>query len=115
MKVSQRHFKKFQAEFNLWVERIGLKDYRIFFKHEGRNEFASVEVDEDAKHAVVCFAAELVDKYDQQLLDPARSAKHEAIHLLLHRLVWLGQCRYVRPDDFAEEWERLVRILEKVL
>ena len=115
MKVTQRHYRIFQQEFNRWIERFGLKGYRIYFWQEAlKDSFAELDVNEDGKYAVVRLCKELHGENAKEF-DPALHARHEAIHLLLHRLFWLGSCRYVRPDDLFEEWERLVRILEKVI
>jgi len=115
MKVTQTQYRIFRQEFRLWAERFGLKSYRIYFRQEAiEGGFASIEVNEAGKYAVVCLCREVSDE-DAKIFDPALHALHEAIHLLLHRLFWLGSRRYVGPDDLYEEWERVVRTLEKLL
>jgi hypothetical protein len=77
--------------------------------------FANVCVDEAGKCATVRYNLVLDKENYSVRSNPQDTGKHEAIHLFLHRLIWLGDQRFVGKDESQEEWERLVRILEKVL
>jgi hypothetical protein len=57
----------------------------------------------------------VINKVDLELCPIKDLAKHEAIHLLLNRIAWLGESRYISSEVLTDEAERLVRILEKNL
>ncbi len=114
MKVSKAYFEEFKKEFVDWQERLGLTQYEIEFKHEVMlNKVATLQVNEMGKLVTVKLAKNL-NKY--RLEEGAeKHARHEILHLLLNRMRWLGEARYIENDDLQEEWEALVRRLEKVL
>jgi len=90
--------------------------YRLYFYHEKlKADFANICIDEMGKCATIRYNLELGKSDYSVRATPEDTGKHEAIHLFLHRLVWLGDQRFVGSEDSAEEWEKLVRILEKVL
>ncbi|MDD5501980.1 MAG: hypothetical protein PHH26_00765 [Candidatus Thermoplasmatota archaeon] len=115
MKTSKKDFEEFKKSFLYWADRL-FCPYRIdFFHTKLRDNYAEIFVDEYGKCATVKYNSEL-DKVDYEARPtPENGGKHEAIHLLLHRLVWLADQRFIGKDEPQEEWERLVRILEKVL
>lgn len=116
MKTSKAYFGRFKKEFLRWQQLLGLTQYRIDFFHEKLdNLFAGMTVWEKDKIARVSLATEI--SKDSTNIDPGpeEHAKHEAIHLLIHRLSWLGGCRYIKDDELAEEAEAIVVRLEKVL
>ena len=90
--------------------------YRIDFFHEKLNHnYAEISAHEMEKAVRISLTTE-ISKDSAKVDDgPEKHAKHEAIHLLLHRLRWLGDCRYIESTDLNEEWEAIVVRLEKVL
>lgn len=116
MKTTKKDFETFKKEFLKWIDRFGLKEYDITFK---RKSLGETEDEITSAH----LNASVENKWAQAVLStnicegstPKGHAKHEAIHLLLWRLAWLGKCRYPAPSDMLEEEEGLVRILEKIL
>ena len=115
-KISKAYFKRFCASFEEWQRKLGLTQYEVRFHHKcEKGYFAQITIQESQKAADVYLMTENEGKSIEIDEGPESHAKHEAIHLLLHRLVWLGQARYVERDDLDEEWEALVRRLEKVL
>ena len=116
MKTSRAYFEKFKTEFLHWQKELGLMQYRIDFFHEklDRN-YSEIYVRELEKAARVSLSTEI--NKDSAKIDkgPEIHAKHEAIHLLLHRLMFLGGCRYIETTDLNEEWESIVVRLDKVL
>ena len=60
------------------------------------------------------FLIYLPDK-DKPFKDIKRSAKHEALHLLLQRLEHRAQCRYVAEEEIYEAVEELVFKLEELI
>lgn len=115
-KISDLYFKRFCASFKEWQAKFGLMQYDVFFHHKPlADNYAEVTIKELAKVVSVSLMTELEGKSIEVDPGPESHAKHEVLHLLLHRLVWLGQSRYLENNDLDEEWEALVRRLEKVL
>jgi len=116
VKTTKKEFDAFKVEFLRWVDRLGLQGYRMVFTHRRDDDnYATVETDERGKIAEVNFCSEFSEYAKNGYFGPKVHAKHEAIHLLLHRIYWLGQQRYLNSGELDDEWERLVRVLEKVL
>jgi hypothetical protein len=116
MKTSKKYFERFKAEFLRWQKELGLTQYRIDFFHEKLDcLYAAMTVWEKEKAARVSLATEI--SKDSAKIDPGpeEHARHEVLHLLIHRLSWLGGCRYITDDDLHEESEAIVVRLEKVL
>jgi len=115
-KISKAYFKKFCASFKDWQAKFGLTQYDVSFFHEFLEEhIAVIQIDETNKIANVTLTTELEGKDVVCDSGPQDHAKHETIHLLLNRLRWLGESRYIERSDLDEEWEALVRRLGKVL
>ncbi len=115
-KTSKAYFNRFKKSFLEWQQRFGLTQYvAYFFQTHLDNAYAEIEIREEGKLAVVTLANSLSPKNWEVDPGPEAHGKHEAIHLLTHRLLWLGQSRYIERSDMDEEWEALVRRLEKVL
>lgn len=116
MKTSQAYFNKFKKEFLYWQEKLGLTQYSVSFFHEKlEREYAKINIDEMAKVADVFLTTEFGKRSAQADEGPETNAKHEALHLLTHRIHWLGRTRYIESNDLDEEWEAIVVRLEKVL
>jgi len=115
MKTTKKDFNKFKKSFLYWAEKF-MCPYKVYFFHEKLDDvFANICVDEINKVATVRFNSEL-RKPDFEVADsPEETGKHEAIHLFLNRVIWLVDQRCIAKWDSSEEWERLVRILEKVI
>ncbi len=116
MKTSKAKFNRFKKAFNWWAEKLSLKGYHVYFFHDKLDgSYASLKVDECSKGVNATYALEM-SKVDRDHDDgPESHAKHEAIHLLLHRIGYLGQQRWTASDEIHDEAEKLVTILEKVL
>ena len=117
MKTSKAYFEKFKAEFLKWQKELGLTQYRIDFFHEkmDKNHYAEILVYELEKAVRISLNTEISKDSTKVDDGPENHAKHEAIHLLLNRLRWLGSCRYIESNDLDEEGEAIVVRLEKVL
>ena len=108
-------FKLFQQEFKNWQYKFGLTSYTVYFKHEPIDtRFAQIVVDYDNQVATVSLNSEF-PKEIEPFKDIKISAKHEAIHLLLWQLEWIGKCRYVQPEEFTIACEGLVNKLEELI
>jgi hypothetical protein len=114
-KVTQTYFNRFKRDFLFWQKELGLTQYEIsfFLGVENPKHSAEIRVHEVGKAADVYLASTLLPA--DFAGGPEVLAKHECIHLLLHRMRWLGECRFIETSDLQEEGEALVRRLEKVL
>ena len=114
--TTEAQFNRFKKEFNHWIERFGLKGYQVYFFHKTLDgSYAEVKVNETGKVATVTYGLEM-SKIDRKCSEgPESDAKHEALHLLLHRICFLGEQRWTASDEIQDEAEKLVTILEKVL
>jgi hypothetical protein len=116
MITTEQDFQDFQKAFQKWVNIFGLQEYRIVCYHEKLEDvYAHININEPGKLAEVSFNLEFIDTQKAGYVNPEYHAKHEAIHLLLHRILWIGSRRFINEQDLTEEWERLVRKLEKIL
>jgi len=115
MKTTKDEFRRFQKSFLFWMGKLHC-DYRIYFLHEPvKDGFASIYTNEGGKCATVRFAT-FLDKANYAVRpSPELLGKHEALHLFLNRLSWLGEERYTAGDEIKHEEHRLIRVLESVL
>ena len=114
MKTSKAYFEKFKAEFLKWQKELGLMQYRVVFYHKPLDDdYASITILESGKLASIILNT--IIKEPKNDPGPEAHARHEVLHLLLSRLSWLGECRYIETCDLEEEEEAIVVRLEKVL
>ncbi len=113
MKTTAADFKIFKKAFVTWQLRLGLTQYDVYFEHVHlRRKYAELDVNQMGK----CVTARLnKDPGEGHVSDPAADAKHEAVHLLLSRLSWLGSARYIEDNDIEEEEEAVVMRLCHVM
>ena len=117
LKISTEYFETFKETFLYWQKEFGLMQYQIRFEHkETDGAYAKICVHEEDKFAhVICH-----NKYSSQEdadIDkgPETHARHEACHLLIARLEWLGNQRCIRDDEIYNEDEAIVVRLARVL
>lgn len=108
-------FMLFQSEFKKWQQKFSLTNFTVYFIYEPIGaRFAQIEVDYDNQVATVWLNSEL-SKDNEPFKDIKIGAKHEALHLLLWQLEWIGKCRYVQPEEFVVATEGLVNKLEDLV
>jgi len=108
-------FELFQSEFKRWQKVFGLTGYKVYFKYEPEEGyFATLSVDQGNMVATVTLNSELPDK-DKPFKDIKRTAKHEAIHLLVSRLEQNGRYRHASSGEIYEATEELVNRLEDLI
>ena len=96
-------FKEFQKIFATYQKRFGLNGYRTYFKNEpDANSFANINVNQENMIATINISSK----------GCLKSAKHEALHLLVGRLAYYAEARYVTEREIMEAEEELVRRLE---
>ena len=108
-------FEIFQSEFRKWQEKFGLNGYQVYFKEEELNgSFANIIINQGEMVATV----KLNTKCPEEAVpfkDVRKSAKHEALHLLIGRLEQDGRWRYSSEAEIYEAAEELVNRLEALI
>jgi hypothetical protein len=113
--TTKRQFEEFKKSFLEWQYKLGLLEWKVYFRHEKlEGKFAHISYDRKGMVATASFSTEL-DKDSYENLNPKRSGKHEAIHLLTAKLYDMGSERNFNMFDFNSAEEALVRTLEKLL
>jgi len=112
---SNKEFQQFQKEFKGWQKKFGLTGYQCHFNYEPLEEsFADIVVNQNGMVATIRLNSALPHK-DVPHKNIKRTAKHEAIHLLIYRLEDKARCRYIQPDEVYEAGEELVIKLEGLI
>ena len=110
-----KDFAEFQKIFKQYQKLFGLTGYKVYFKHEPVADcFASISVNQPTMVAMARLNSK-PPSVDKPHVDVKRSAKHEAIHLLLQRLEDRTYNRYVQQDEIYEAVEELVFKLETLI
>ena len=109
MKTTKHHYLKFKESFLETVDLFGLKEYQIYFEHVDLKEdaFAQIITDVDSASATVRFN-KICDSDAWKHLDPVKSGRHEACHLLLATITWHARSKYITPDMITEAEEKAV-------
>lgn len=105
-------FNRFKREFNRLVPILGIIGYKFYFRHEKNDNYAEVFIHEPGRAVTVIYG---LCPFNIDATTPESNAKHEAIHVLLHRLGWLGEQRYTGSDEIEHESEKIVVILERLI
>jgi len=99
----QRYFKEYQKLF-------GLLGYQVYFERKSlESGFASIVINQTDMVATVKLNNNTPDK---PFKDIKKSAKHEAIHLLIGRL---GRSQYLSENEIYEASEELIHKLEGLI
>jgi len=108
-------FKLFQKCFREYQQRFGLTGYKTYFKYRRlENNFAQVTVQQNSMVATVTLNSKLSNS-SRPFKDIRRTAKHEAIHLLLSRLEHRASSRYTAEEEVYEAVEEIVFKLEGLI
>jgi len=110
-----KDFIKFQDYFKKYQHKFGLTGYKAYFKYEPlETNFADIQINQTNMAVTIRLNSDLPGK-DKPFRDIKRSAKHEAIHLLLGRLENRASSRYATENEIYEAVEELVNKLEELL
>lgn len=114
--VNKEDFEKFRTEFLRCVKVLNLSDWHVDFSFEPlKDNYAQIETQPELFMALVKFNSSRLGRIDSKFFDPELLARHEVSHLFHSRLIYFGKCRFIIPDTFSEEDERLCRVMEKLL
>jgi hypothetical protein len=112
---TNKDIELFQSEFKKWQKAFGLTGYKVYFKYEPlEKSFADIRINQTDMVATVTLNSKLPDK-DKPHKNIRRSAKHEALHLLVGRLEMDGHYRYIPENEIYEAAEELVHKLEDLI
>lgn len=117
-KTTDRDFELFKEHFRIYADMFGLRDWEIFFFHKKLdNAFACLSTNNYMRDRVasVTLTTEWSDCTELTDAEIIRSAKHEAIELLVADICSLAEARFVTEDEIALARHSLVRRLEKNL
>ena len=115
MVKENKDFTSFKKWFTYYQKLFGLTGYKVYFKYEPLEEsFASITCTTGDMVATIRLNSKLPDK-DKPFKDVKRSAKHEAIHLLLMRLENNARYRYSTSGEIYEAVEEIVFKLEDLI
>lgn len=110
-----KDFNQFQKHFKTYQNKFGLNGYRVYFKHEPlEDSFACISIDHRSMVATASLNNKLHPKH-KSFKDIKRTAKHEAIHLLLGRLEGNARYRYASESEICESVEELTFKLESLI
>lgn len=111
----KNEFAEFQKWFKEYQKRFGLNGWQVYFEYKPlEDSFANITVSYRLQSATAQLNNKLPDK-DKPFKDIKRSAKHEALHLLLSRLEGNARHRYASEDEITESIEELVVKLEGLI
>lgn len=116
MKTTKAHFEYFKSEVLRQAERLGVTDYRIDFVHTPIDAFARFHVLATQKVVTFEFCTDwYTDSRPLNKASIAKTALHEAIHLVLADIVAIGNSRFITLDESRTAEEATVRRLQRVL
>lgn len=115
MKTTVKQFKEFKTEFKKWQGIFGLNGYQVYFKHcQLDNDFAQIARQPSMMVATVSLCLEVAGD-DAKFLDVKKSARHEAVHLLLSKLSDCATERFITEADITQAEEEAVNRIVSVL
>lgn len=117
MKTSSKHFALFKKECQHWIDKFGLKEWDITFERmnlesDDPDATTGAQCVADIKNriAALVLQADWDIKVTNQMVK--RMAFHEVCHVLLWRLVWLTQERYISEGEATSEAHAIIRRME---
>lgn len=117
MKRDNQDFEDFKKYFREYQEKFGLNGYRVGFKFEDLKDnttSAKVFIDLTNMASVVRLNTKVISFLKEET-EMKKSAKHEALHLLLGRVELDGRCRFIGSAEMDEAAEELVNKLEGLI
>ena len=115
-KTTKKHFEVFKKEVRLWIDRLGLAEWRLDVRHVDTdgNARAWFWADSEGMYAVIGLSPDWgSDNVTQETLKS--SAFHEVLHLLFASMTWAANERHVSKGYFEEEEHKVIRRLENTL
>jgi hypothetical protein len=116
--LTQKHYEMFKDEFMHWVDVFGLRDWELAFyftdtgkDNEDERVRACIQMEFEGRLAMVTLDAKWTamqpDDYNIR-----RCAYHEAVELLLGKVMDLARRRSITAEQLESETHAVIRILE---
>lgn len=114
-KTTLNHFAIFKKECERWIDRYGLKDWHIYFKHSEIEHEVCARAEADLENRL----ARITLNTEWEEVEPTRAnlqsaAYHEVCHILLHRLTELALLRG-NLAEIENEVHVIIRRLENAV
>ena len=118
MKTTAKHFALFKAECRKWLDRFGLKGWRVEFFHDDHADISNARAWYQVNSIVDrCASIGLTSEWQPDSITNEKikvSAFHEACELFLVRLRVLAGARFIDESEIDEECHAIIRTLENV-
>ena len=113
--LMDKDFRAFKEEFERYRKLLGLTGWQVFFEYKPLGDkFAQIKYVLGDGCVIVTLNSEVPSSLSDHK-NIKRDAKHEAIHLLLSRLVWYANQRCVTQEGLDEAEEEIVVKLEGLI
>ncbi len=113
-KVTKAEFGRFQKVFRFYQLLLGVPEYEVYFEQADIDAIAQIDRNVKGCVAVVKLNTR-IPLEDANAGWVEETAKHEAIHLFLNRLMYLAKSRWSAEGEIDREEERITRILERII
>lgn len=113
--TTAKDFEIFKKEAELWIKRLGLVDWSIYFSHVGDcpNALASMMANIPNRGATINLSADWTGE-GISVSQLRETAFHEVLELVLARLSYLGECRFLQDEEIPEERHNIIRRFENL-
>jgi len=108
-------FNLFKSTFTRYQKLFGLTGYKVYFEYEPIvDEFANITIRHIDMVATVRLNSKLTPE-NAPHEDVIRSAKHEALHLMLEHIEYIAEERYTTRKELYSASEEIVFKLENLI
>lgn len=117
LQTTDEEFEIFQRSVRYWIEKFGLKGWRISFNQRSMGDkgyFAELDYHMMNRSCVFCFTLDY-KKISEVEFDPDNLGFHEVSELLMSRLRVLSSERFISEDEITEEIHAIIRMLENTV
>lgn len=111
IKTTKAHLEKFKREFIKYQKLFGLTGWDVKFEIRALNGSLA----ELCYRSNECVATASLNKFFAVGEDIKKTARHEAIHLLLARYDFIASARYISPDELIQANEEIVVKLTELI
>ena len=114
-RTTARHFEIFKREAELWIGRLELHGWRIEISHKKDlpDTLASMRSDIPGRVATINLSTDWSGD-DISALLLRMTAFHEVFELLLSRMSYLAECRFLSDEEVPEERHDIIRKFENL-
>jgi len=118
MKTTKANYELFKSECKKWITVFGMLGWEVYYQHKdlSGNQFAYCLWPQTPQDRVFTIGlSKNLPEYDDLEMEIKRSAFHEVMEAFLYRISYLGEARYLQPEEIPEERHHIIRTLEKVI